>query len=59
MLQYIKVGQNPFWLNRYGADNFEVDHLDIQCAGVTLKIRERTARSNHLFHVSQQYIYAS
>ena len=60
MIQYIKFGQNPSfssndskWKHKFG------QNLKFRSAGVTLKIRSRSSKSNQLFTPSQPCIYVS
>ena len=50
MILNIKFGQNPsFWLRDRVQTNFFWSKFDIQSAGVNLKKRSRSQKSNHFF----------
>ena len=54
MIQYVKFGHNPSFDSRYRVlTSFFWSKLDIKSAGVTLKIRSRSLKSNHFFLMSQ------
>ena len=53
MLQYIKFGQNPSFGSRDRVQTSCVwSKFDFQSAGVTLKMRSRSPKSNHFFPTS-------
>ena len=54
MMQYIKFGQNPSFGSRDRMQtSFFGSKFESQCAGVTLKMRSRSPKSNHFFPMSQ------
>ena len=54
MIQYIKFGQNPsFGSSERGQTSFFGSKFDIQSAGVTLKMRSTSTKSNHIFPMFQ------